>query len=160
MYCVYFVMYHKEARKDMKVNENEILSSFTLRQRDVKSMNSMCIAVLHFTITLSSSSIMNIGHTIKWDLMGLAVARGSLLLSINATSGRMKSLKTNKYNDQRKKGQTEKQLSTIHYTENQRSSNTNPTKSWVCTQVLQMGSQFLIHIRNNINTWSYVFNFI
>jgi hypothetical protein len=95
-------MYHKEARKDMNVNENEILSSFTLRQRDVKSMNSMCIAVLYFTITLSSSSIMNIGHTIKWDLKGLAVARGSLLLSINATSGRMKSLKTNKYNDQRK----------------------------------------------------------
>jgi hypothetical protein len=79
-------MYHKEARKDMGVNENEILSSFTLRQRDVKSMNSAFIAVLHFTITLSSS-IMNIGHTIQWDLKGLAVAQGSLLLSINATSG-------------------------------------------------------------------------
>ena len=52
----------------------------------------------------------------------------------------------------KEKGQTEIQLSTIHYTENQRSSNTNPTKSWVCTQVLQMGSQVLIHIRNNINT--------
>ena len=86
MYCVYVVMYHKEARKDMGVNENEILSSFTLRQRDVKSMNSAFIAVLHFTITLSSS-IMNIGHTIKWDIKVLAVAQGSLLLSINATSG-------------------------------------------------------------------------
>ena len=79
-------MYHKEARKAMGVNENEILSSFTLRQRDVKSMNSAFIAVLHFTITLSSS-IMNIDHTIKWDLKGLAVAQGSLLMSINATSG-------------------------------------------------------------------------
>ena len=149
-------MYHKEARKDMNVNENEILSSFTLRQRDVKSMNSTFIAVLHFTITLSSS-IMNIGHTIKWDLKGLAVARGSLLLSINATSGQVnEKLEDIKKDRQiqwsKEKGQTEKQLSTIHYTENQRSSNTNPTKYWVCTQVLQMGSKFLIHIRNNTNT--------
>jgi hypothetical protein len=52
----------------------------------------------------------------------------------------------------KEKGQTEKQLSTIHYTENQRSSNTNPTENWVCMQVLQMGTKFLIHIRNNANT--------
>jgi mRNA degradation ribonuclease J1/J2 len=149
-------MYHKEARKDMNVNENEILSSFTLRQRDVKSMNSTFIAVLHFTITLSSS-IMNIGHTIKWDLKGLAVARGSLLLLINATSEQVnEKLEDIKKDRQiqwsKEKGQTEKQLSTIYYTENQRSSNTNPTKNWVWTQVLQMGCQFLVHIKNNTNT--------
>ena len=50
-----------------------------------------------------------------------------------------KSTKNRQHNGQMKKGQQDKQRSTNHYTQNQRSSNTNPTKNRGRTQVLRKG---------------------
>ena len=43
------------------------------------------------------------------------------------------------------KGQKDKQWSTKHYTENQWSSNTNPTTNQRWTRVLWKGKLFLLH---------------
>jgi hypothetical protein len=54
-----------------------------------------------------------------------------------------KSKKDRQYNGQKKR---DKQLSTKHYTENQRSSNTNPTKNRGSTHVLRKVEQFLLQM--------------
>jgi len=51
-----------------------------------------------------------------------------------------------KWKDRPHNGQKDKQRSTKHYTENLRSSNTNPTKNRGCTQLLWKGKQFLIYM--------------
>jgi hypothetical protein len=48
----------------MDVNEHERLSNITLRHK-LKQRNSAFIAVLHFTVTVCSST-MSITHTIRW----------------------------------------------------------------------------------------------
>jgi hypothetical protein len=49
------------------------------------------------------------------------------------------------HNGQKKKVQKNKQRSTKHYAQNQRSRNTNPTKNLGWTHVLRKGKQFLLH---------------
>ena len=50
-------------KKDMDVNEHNRLSNIMLRHK-LKNRNGDCIAILHFTITVSSSTL-NITHTLK-----------------------------------------------------------------------------------------------
>jgi len=45
----------------------------------------------------------------------------------------------------KKKIQKDKQRSAKHYTEYQRSSNTNLTKTWCWTHAFRKGNQFLLH---------------
>ena len=61
---VFVSIFHIELiRKDMDVNEHERLSKITLRHK-LKLKNSTFIAVLHFIVTVGSST-MSIIHTLK-----------------------------------------------------------------------------------------------
>jgi len=54
----------------------------------------------------------------------------------------------------KEKRQKQKQWSTKHYTEDEKSRNTNPTKTWGWTQLLRNSRYFLLHM-SRPSCWSY-----
>jgi hypothetical protein len=88
-----------------------------------------------FVFCLSSSFVM---FTQCYQRLWIFHSWLPLRLSLTFTQDRQ-------HNGQKKKVQTNKQRSTKHYAQNQRSRNTNHTKNLGWTHVLRKGKQFLLH---------------